>query len=103
VFVVLKAVSSPEPEWLLFSIFQLTFYNLVALCSNTVTMNHEDILNFNLFIVLSSFFFLSLSHLIGMTILFSFEDGGFYGLYFIVFNVWASYEDKCYILGLGNS
>jgi hypothetical protein len=61
VFVVLKAVSSPEPEWLLFSIFQLTFYNLVALCSNTVTMNHEDILNFNLFIVLSSFFFFSLS------------------------------------------
>lgn len=58
---------------------------------NTVTMNHEDILNFNLIIVLSFFFFLFffLSHLIGMTLLFSPENGGFYGLYFIVFNVWG--------------
>jgi hypothetical protein len=59
VFAVLKDVSSPEPEWLLFSIFQLTFYILVAICGNTVTMNHEDILNLNLFIVL--FFSFSLS------------------------------------------
>jgi hypothetical protein len=59
VFAVLKDVSSPEPEWLLFSIFRLTFYILVAICGNTVAMNHEDILNFNLFIVL--FFSFSLS------------------------------------------